>query len=110
MLSSIYRRLSALAAMAMALTATIAEAQLGPPTKYTAFKAVPGKAVEIGFDPKFVLVTYQSPLVENLSPAGRVKGGLIQHHSRTFALNHSRDGALEFVQKCVVVIEPLCHD
>ena len=34
--------------MAMALTSTIAAAQLGPPTKYTAFKAVPGKAVELG--------------------------------------------------------------
>jgi len=48
MMSSMHRRGSALAAMAMALTSTMAAAQLGPPTKYTAFKAVPGKAVELG--------------------------------------------------------------
>lgn len=48
MMSSIHRRASALAATAMVLTSTMAAAQLGPPTKYTAFKAVPGKAVELG--------------------------------------------------------------
>jgi hypothetical protein len=48
MTRSIYWRASALAAMAMVLMSTMAAAQLGPPTKYTAFKAVAGKAVEIG--------------------------------------------------------------
>jgi hypothetical protein len=37
-----------LGAVAIAAASTSAEAQLGPPTKYTTFKAVPGKAVDIG--------------------------------------------------------------
>jgi hypothetical protein len=48
MTNSIYRRASALAAIAMVLTSTMAAAQLGPPTKYTSFKAVSGKAIELG--------------------------------------------------------------
>ena len=48
MTSPIHWQASALAAMSMALTATMAGAQLGPPTKYTTFKAVSGKAVELG--------------------------------------------------------------
>jgi len=48
MSSPIYWRILALTATIMVATATMAAAQLGPPTKYTAFKAVPGKAIEIG--------------------------------------------------------------
>jgi len=48
MILSIHWRAVALASAGMMLATVTATAQLGPPTKYTAFKAVPGKAVALG--------------------------------------------------------------